>query len=59
MSAVFCNAEGRFISGFVKPKLSCTRPDLVKAMRVRKVFSWIRERNQERMIIETDCLKVC
>ena len=37
---------------------SFTRADVVEALGVREALSWIKDRGQMKVIIETDCLRV-
>ena len=55
---MFRNEQGRFIGGYVKVLGSFTRADVVEALGVREALSWIKDRGQTKVIIETDCLRV-
>ena len=46
------------MGGYVKVLGSFTRADVVEALGVREALSWIKDRGQTKVIIETDCLRV-
>ncbi|RVW43273.1 hypothetical protein CK203_105923 [Vitis vinifera] len=58
IGAVFRDHQGRFMGGFAKPFPHQTLPEVVEALGVREVLSWIHERSRSKIVVETDCLRV-
>ncbi|WJZ86110.1 hypothetical protein VitviT2T_005601 [Vitis vinifera] len=58
IGAVFQDHQGRFMGGFAKPFPHQTLSEVVEALGVREVLSWIHERSRSRIVVETDCLRV-
>ena len=58
IGAVFQDHQGRFMGGFAKPFPHQTLLEVVEALGVREVLSWIHERSRSRIVVETDCLRV-
>ncbi|RVW83501.1 hypothetical protein CK203_064945 [Vitis vinifera] len=58
IGAVFRDHQGRFMGGFAKPFPHQTLLEVVEALGVREVLSWIHERSRSRIVVETDCLLV-